>query len=145
MNCGVPTLAVPAINIEAKSARSPSCPSLRSLTSDIFAEKKVGQPGLILQNPLWYLSGARSQLSRFSGRPSPRTWTRVSCAPAVTSPHLAPAAGVWVARGGRGGRGRDAQTILARFRPSRVPILFTLARGFHLGHELGALSLRGSG
>lgn len=117
------------LELRNQSVRSPSFPLLDLPQLHLF-RKESGTPQAHFAETLRHPSvNQRPPASCRAphAEPAPvarRTWRREARAHAVTSPHLAPAAGAGVARGGPRGRGRKkSQTILARFRPSRVPTL----------------------
>lgn len=123
------------LELRNQSVRSPSFPLL-DLPQLHLCRKESGTPQAHFAEPLRHPSVNRrppASCRAPHAEPAPvarRTWRREARAHAVTSPHLAPAAGAGVARGGPRGRGRKkkSQTILARFRPSRVPTLGAPAR-----------------
>lgn len=149
VDCGVPTFAGPALNFEIKAL----APLVFSSFPQLHPCRKEEQdtPGSLRGTPsapVWDPTPAR-QLPR-----APRR-TR-----AHSSPHLeeggarprrdvtAPGTSCGSQGGARGPRGRGrkkSHTILARFRPSRVPALGAPARALHPGLEQGALGVCGSG
>lgn len=130
-----PHVCQACLELRNQSVRSPSFPLL-DLPQLHLCRKESGTPQAHFAEPLRHPSVNRrppASCRAPHAEPAPvarRTWRREARAHAVTSPHLAPAAGAGVARGGPRGRGRKkkSQTILARFRPSRVPTLGAPAR-----------------
>lgn len=99
------------LELRNQSVRSPSFPLL-DLPQLHLCRKESGTPQAHFAEPLRHPSVNRrppASCRAPHAEPAPvarRTWRREARAHAVTSPHLAPAAGAGVARGGPRGRGR---------------------------------------